>query len=70
MKTCSIPNDLLNKQFISPKELMKILDVSLPTIYRLVYTRKIPVYKIKNSLRFMKEDIIAYLSSNRLDPIE
>jgi excisionase family DNA binding protein len=70
MKPWSIPDNLLEKPFISPNELKKILNVSLPTIYRLVYSRKIPAFKIRNSLRFMREDIIAFLESNRIDQIK
>jgi len=70
MKPWSIPNNLINKPFISPQELKIILGVSLPTIYRLIYCRKIPAFKIRNSLRFMREDIIAFLESNRIDQIK
>jgi excisionase family DNA binding protein len=70
MKPWSIPDNLLEKPFISPHELKKILNVSLPTIYRLVYSRKMPAFKIRNSLRFMREDVIAFLESNRIDQIK
>jgi excisionase family DNA binding protein len=70
MKPWSIPDNLLEKSFISPNELKKILNVSLPTIYRLVYSRKIPAFKIRNTLRFMREDVIAFLESNRIDQIK
>ena len=69
MNTWSIPKNLINKKFLSPKELKEILGVSLPTIYRLIDSRKIPVYKIRNSLRFLNKDIIEYLESKRIDPI-
>jgi len=70
MKPWSIPNNLIDKPFISPHELKVILNVSLPTIYRLIYSRKIPAFKIRNSLRFMREDVIAFLESNRIDQIK
>jgi len=69
MKTWSIPENLIKKQFLSPKELKEILGVSLLTVYRLVDSRKIPAFKIGNSLKFMKEDIIAYLDKNRIDQV-
>ena len=69
MKSWSIPENLIEKAFLSPKELGKILGVSLPTVYRLIDTRKIPAFKIGNSLRFSKSDILAYLESNRIGPI-
>ena len=67
MKPWSIPENLINKKFLSPKELKDILGISLPTIYRLIDRRKIPAFKIGNSLRFLREDVIAYLESNRID---
>ena len=70
MKDWSIPENLIEKQFLSPNELSKILCVSLPTIYRLIYSRKIPAFKIRNSLRFFRDDIIAYLKYNRIDQID
>ena len=70
MKNWSIPENLIEKSFLSPNELSKVLCVSLPTIYRLIYSRKIPAFKIRKTLRFMREDIIAYLKNNRIDQIE
>ncbi|RPI19226.1 MAG: DNA-binding protein [Ignavibacteriae bacterium] len=67
MKTWSIPKEVLEKPFLSPKELKEVLGISLPTVYRLIDTRKIPAYKIGNSLRFCRDDVIAYLASHRID---
>jgi len=69
MKPWSIPENLISKPFLSPKELRDVLCVSLPTIYRLIDARKIPAFKIGNSLRFLKEDVIAYLESHRIDHV-
>jgi len=68
MKTRSIPENLITRKFISPKELRDILGISLPTIYRMVDSRLLPAYKIGNSLRFLKDDVIAYLEAQRIDP--
>ncbi|RPI14973.1 MAG: DNA-binding protein [Ignavibacteriae bacterium] len=67
MKNWSIPKEVLDKPFLSPKELQTILGLSLPTIYRLVNERKLPAFKVGNSLRFQREDIISYLESTRID---
>jgi len=69
MNKWSIPENLIDKKFLSPKELKEILGISLPTVYRLIESRKIPVYKIRNSLRFLNKDVIEYLESKRIDPI-
>jgi len=69
MKSWSIPENLLSKPFISPKELKEVLGISLPTIYRLIDSRKLPAFKIGNSLRFLREDVLAYLESHRIDQL-
>ena len=69
MKPWSIPENLITKSFLSPKELKDILGISLPTVYRLIDERKLPAFKIGNSLRFLREDVIAYLESNRIDQL-
>jgi len=67
MKNWSIPENLIKKPFLSPNELKEILGISLPTIYRLIDSRKLPAFKIGSSLRFHKDDVIQFLKSNRID---
>jgi excisionase family DNA binding protein len=67
MKNWSIPEKLIEKPFLSAKELKDILGISLPTVYRLIDSRKLPAFKVGNSLRFLREDIIEYLKSHRID---
>lgn len=69
MKHWSIPENIIEKPFLSPKELKDIFGLSLPTVYRLIDSRKLPAFKIGNSLRFLREDVIAYLKSQRIDQI-
>jgi excisionase family DNA binding protein len=69
MKPWSIPENLIEKPFLSPKELKEILGISLPTVYRLIDSRKLPAFKIGNSLRFYRDDVIAYLKSHRIDQL-
>ena len=70
MKSWSIPENLLSKPFLSPKELKEVLGISLPTIYRLIDSRKLPAFKIGNSLRFLREDVLAYLELHRIDQLQ
>ncbi len=70
MKTWSMPENLIKKKFLSSKELKEILGISLPTIYRLIDTRKLPAFKIGSTIRFLREDVIAYLESIRIDQIK
>ena len=69
MKNWSIPENLINKPFLSPKELKDILGISLSTIYRLIDSRKLPAFKIGKSLKFYKEDVITYITSQRIDQL-
>ncbi len=64
-----MPENLITKAFYTTKELQELLGISLPTIYRIINSRKIPVFKVGHSLRFLREDIISYLESNRIDQI-
>lgn len=65
MNPSSIPDNLIEKKFITPKELGELLRISLPTIYRLINSRKIPAHKIGNSFRFFRDDVMNYLAGCR-----
>lgn len=62
----SILDNLITKPYISPSEFGSIFDLSIPTVYRLIAKRIIPVIKIGNSLRFSREDIIEYVDKARI----
>lgn len=59
-------DNVIEKKFLSPNELAKLVNVSKCSIYRLVEKRQIPFYKIGGSLRFKKEDIINYLEMSHI----
>lgn len=67
MKNWSIPENLITKPFLSPKDLKEILGISIQSIYRLIDTRKLPAFKIGKSLRFYKEDVIEFIQKQRID---
>lgn len=52
---------------ITPKELSKILNKSIPSVYRLIGKRVFPFYKIGGSLRFSKPEIEKYLDDIRIE---
>jgi excisionase family DNA binding protein len=62
MKSDFTQDKLVNKYFLSPKELADYFGVSLKTIYRRIEKREIPFYKIGGSIRLKKEDIEKYAS--------
>lgn len=57
-------------KFFTVDELTNMFSVSKPTIYRLIYRRKIPSYKISNCVRFKEEDINKFLEENKINVIK
>ncbi|MDD4303929.1 MAG: helix-turn-helix domain-containing protein [Patescibacteria group bacterium] len=60
---------IINKPFLTPIDLAKFFSISTPTVYRLVDQRVIKFYKIGGSLRFKKEDVLAYLDNVQVNVI-
>jgi excisionase family DNA binding protein len=54
---------------LTPDDLAGILRISKTGVYRLVEKRQIPFFRVGGSLRFAKSDISAYLSGNRIEPV-
>ncbi|MGI6379097.1 MAG: helix-turn-helix domain-containing protein [Patescibacteria group bacterium] len=57
------------KKLITPEDLMKLLNISKSSVYRLVDKRSIPFYKIGGNLRFSISDIEGYLNKVKIEPI-
>ncbi|MBE7687847.1 helix-turn-helix domain-containing protein [Tenacibaculum finnmarkense] len=51
------------------KQVSKLTELSVPTIYLYVSGRKIPHYKQGNKLRFFKSDIIAWIKKGKVKTI-
>ena len=58
------------KNLITPEDLMKLLNISKSSVYRLVDKRSIPFYKIGGNLRFSIIDIEGYLNKVKVEPIK
>lgn len=69
MQSGSSTNNIISKMITLP-ELAELLSVSPTTIYRMTEGRKIRFYKIKGSIRFRKEDVLAYMNANCYEPIK
>jgi len=69
MKSDFTQDQLVNKYFLSPRELADYFSVSLKTIYRRIENREIPFYKIGRSIKFKKEDIEKYTSKVLVESI-
>jgi excisionase family DNA binding protein len=54
-------------ELLTRDELAQLLKISRASVYRLVERRQLPFYKIGNSLRFDKRDVVAFLLQNRIE---
>lgn len=51
---------------LTPKQMLDMLQISRPTLYRLMGQRQIPFCKVGGSVRFRLIDIEAYLEKNSI----
>ena len=51
-------------------EVAKLLRISVPSVRRLQYQRRIPFFKVGGRIRFAESDIVAYLQKRRVHSIE
>lgn len=56
-------------KLLTVQDVMKILQISQSSVYRMVDTRVIACYKIRSGLRFSEEDILKYLEETKIKPI-
>ena len=52
---------------MTPDDLAAFMRVSKATIYRIVESRIIPVYRFGGGLRFRKQDVIAYIENQKTE---
>jgi excisionase family DNA binding protein len=55
------------EDFLTPKEVSKLLKVSKPWPYAMVKRRLLPYYKMGKVIRFKKSDIEAFLERSRVE---
>ncbi len=53
------------EKLITIKDVMELLSISRPTVYRLMDKGDIPSYKIGNQLRFKQSEIEAYIEESK-----
>lgn len=53
------------EEFLSPKELARVLKVSVPTIYKWAEKGILPNVKIENTLRFSRGEIWHFLQEHK-----
>ncbi len=57
--------EMKDYEFLTPDELAAFMKLSKSTVYRLVESRVLPFYRLGGSLRFRKQDVIAYIESKK-----
>ena len=53
-------------QLMTPPEACRMLQVSLPTLYRLVNQRQLQAHRVGRQLRFMPQDLRDYLERGKV----
>jgi excisionase family DNA binding protein len=56
-----------NLDVLTLQEAASLMRVSKMTVYRLVYSRRIPFTRVGSKLLFLKNDIEAFLNKNRVN---
>ncbi len=59
------PDLIKPMQFLSVKNVAKLLDVAPITVYRLVARRELPVYRLARRISFKQSDVLAWVERNR-----
>lgn len=55
----------MEKEFLTIKEAAELTGISVSTLYKLVCSRRIPVYKPTGKLLFLKEELIAWVEQGK-----
>ncbi len=59
-----------NLKLYTTDELAKVFNISKPTVYRIIMSRKITFYKVKGSIRFSENDVLKYLEENKIKSVD
>lgn len=64
------PDEIMEKKYISPTNLGILLDVASKSIYNKLSSgdMEIPYTRFGRAIRFKREDVLAYLEKNRVEP--
>lgn len=53
-------------KMLKAKDVMQMLNISRPTIYRLAESGELPAIRVGRGLRFREEDMVEYLERQRV----
>jgi len=54
--------------FVSPRELSRMLGVTVDSVYRLVARRALPVYRVLRRIMFRRSEVEHWLTAHRTAP--
>lgn len=54
--------------FVSPRELSRMLGVTIDSVYRLVARRALPTYRVLRRILFRRSDVDHWLTVHRTNP--
>lgn len=52
------------EKLLKVSDVARLLHLSQPQVYRLIYMKEIPYHKFESSFRFKKSDVDAYIRQN------
>ncbi|MEW6063242.1 MAG: helix-turn-helix domain-containing protein [Nanoarchaeota archaeon] len=58
------------KRFLTIKELSQMLNISIGSLYNMIYMKEIPYYKIGKRVRFNEEEIMNWLEKQKLNEFD
>jgi excisionase family DNA binding protein len=59
-----------NMELLTVAEAAKVLNISVTSVRRLQQARQLPFFKVGRAVRFAKIDILFYLQSRRVGPVD
>ena len=57
-------------KMLTPDQMCSLLEITKPSLYKLVHLRKIPFQKVGKRLRFPEEKINAWINDNTVVAVE
>lgn len=57
-------------KMLTPEEMCSLLQITKPSLYKLVHLRKIPFQKVGKRLRFPEAKINAWINDKTVDAVE
>lgn len=57
------------KEYLTIKETAALIGLSVSSLYKLVSSRKIPVYKPTGRLLFSREEVVAWIEKGKQDVV-